>query len=293
MAIHKNDKRYRKTVFVQNLIKIILVLCMAAGIGLIYLGMQTKEKERYDAYDEYVNILSKSVDSDDRDSFEEAYNSAVELFPEKIEPYYYKSIFLYNQKEYEDDIYYIEDEALIVSDLYYQEYIDEIYATLAGCYYELDYYQDAAANYATAIKYDDTVADYYVNYAFALAKKGDTKGAKEAIETAKEMGADDGYIYLAEGEIKVIESDYESSLEDFYNCLDNTDTDYTVLRAYFGIADAYDGLISSASDDELPDFVSIQKQLDQIDLTVESLKLWVSQAIADGEINKIIVEHDK
>ena len=44
-----------------------------------------------------------------------------------------------------------------------------------------------------------------------------------------------------------------------------------------------DGVIS---DDELADFVNIQKQLDQIDLTVESLKLWVASTIADGKIDK-------
>ncbi len=40
------------------------------------------------------------------------------------------------------------------------------------------------------------------------------------------------------------------------------------------------------SDDELPDFVKIQKELDQIDLTVESLKVWVASTIAEGKINK-------
>ncbi len=44
-----------------------------------------------------------------------------------------------------------------------------------------------------------------------------------------------------------------------------------------------DGVIS---DDELPDFASIQKQLEQIDLTVESLKLWVANTINEGMINK-------
>ena len=44
-----------------------------------------------------------------------------------------------------------------------------------------------------------------------------------------------------------------------------------------------DGIIS---DDELQDFVSIQKQLDQIDITVEALKLWVASTIADGKIDK-------
>lgn len=40
------------------------------------------------------------------------------------------------------------------------------------------------------------------------------------------------------------------------------------------------------SEDELPDFVEIQNQLNQIDLTVESLKIWVANTIADGKINK-------
>ncbi len=43
-----------------------------------------------------------------------------------------------------------------------------------------------------------------------------------------------------------------------------------------------DGVIS---DDELPDFVKIQKELDQIDQTVESLKLWVANTINEGKLN--------
>ena len=44
-----------------------------------------------------------------------------------------------------------------------------------------------------------------------------------------------------------------------------------------------DGIIS---DDEIEDFVAIQKQLEQIDRTVESLKLWVSNMISEGKIDK-------
>ncbi|SDH69968.1 Helix-turn-helix domain-containing protein [Pseudobutyrivibrio sp. 49] len=43
-----------------------------------------------------------------------------------------------------------------------------------------------------------------------------------------------------------------------------------------------DGIVS---DDEIPDFVHIQKQLDQIDHTVEALKLWVANTINSGNIN--------
>ena len=44
-----------------------------------------------------------------------------------------------------------------------------------------------------------------------------------------------------------------------------------------------DGVIS---DDELLDFVNIQKQLDQIGLTVDALKLWMSNTVAEGKIDK-------
>ena len=40
------------------------------------------------------------------------------------------------------------------------------------------------------------------------------------------------------------------------------------------------------SDDELQDFVNIQKQLENIDRTVESLKLWVSKTISEGRLNE-------
>ena len=40
------------------------------------------------------------------------------------------------------------------------------------------------------------------------------------------------------------------------------------------------------TDDELSDFASIQTQLEHIDVTVEALKLWVANTIADGKIDK-------
>ncbi|WP_035766869.1 helix-turn-helix domain-containing protein [Butyrivibrio sp. NC2002] len=43
------------------------------------------------------------------------------------------------------------------------------------------------------------------------------------------------------------------------------------------------------SDDELPDFIKIKKQLDQIDVTVESLKLWMANMVADGKINESLL----
>ena len=44
-----------------------------------------------------------------------------------------------------------------------------------------------------------------------------------------------------------------------------------------------DGVIS---DDELPDFVRIQEQLDNMSMTLDAMKLWVENTIASGAIDK-------
>ena len=43
-----------------------------------------------------------------------------------------------------------------------------------------------------------------------------------------------------------------------------------------------DGMID---DDEIKDFIFIQKELERISITVEALQLWVEQMLADKKIN--------
>ncbi|MBR6004063.1 MAG: XRE family transcriptional regulator, partial [Lachnospiraceae bacterium] len=44
------------------------------------------------------------------------------------------------------------------------------------------------------------------------------------------------------------------------------------------------------SEDELPDFLKIQKELTKIATTVDSLRLWVDQTVAEGKINKELLK---
>jgi hypothetical protein len=48
-----------------------------------------------------------------------------------------------------------------------------------------------------------------------------------------------------------------------------------------------DGIIS---EDELPDFVRIQEQLDNMSMTLDAMKLWVDNTIASGAIDKEMLE---
>lgn len=44
-----------------------------------------------------------------------------------------------------------------------------------------------------------------------------------------------------------------------------------------------DGMIT---EDEIPDFLSIQDSLDKMSITIDALKLWVDQMIAEGKIDR-------
>ncbi|MBQ7447283.1 MAG: helix-turn-helix transcriptional regulator [Eubacterium sp.] len=64
-----------------------------------------------------------------------------------------------------------------------------------------------------------------------------------------------------------------------------------LLNSMNRLNDEKDKLIRISADDkidpnELSDFVSIKKQLDEISVTIETLKLWLNQMIANGDISK-------
>lgn len=44
------------------------------------------------------------------------------------------------------------------------------------------------------------------------------------------------------------------------------------------------------SEDEIPDFVKIQKELDQMSMVIDSLNLWISNTIASGKISKDLIQ---
>ena len=46
---------------------------------------------------------------------------------------------------------------------------------------------------------------------------------------------------------------------------------------------AVDGMVSA---DEIPDFLSIQDSLEKMSITIDALKLWVDQKIAEGKIDR-------
>lgn len=45
------------------------------------------------------------------------------------------------------------------------------------------------------------------------------------------------------------------------------------------------------TDDEIPDFLSIKSKLDEMALAIDSLRLWIDNAIANGEIDSSLLDN--
>lgn len=241
-SIHKLDRRYKNMQFRHNLFWVFNIFLIFGGILLVYFGNQMKKTEREDIYSQYVEELTEYRGESDVESFEDTYAEAVEVFPDRIEALFERSLLLYEIKEYEECIYYIEDEVLTISAVYEQESIAEIYYILGNCYFELEMYEEANSQFRNAIYYNNEVCAFYVDQAITLARLDDIEGAREALEAAEDLGIANDNFYLVTGEIDLANGEYESADENFVRCIEETDDSYVMLRAYVMRSTIYENL---------------------------------------------------
>ena len=87
-----------------------------------------------------------------------------QIKPERLEAYFQKARYLYEEREYETAIAYIEETILPEEGFYGQEMMADIYFILGNCRFELEQYEDAIIAYRTAIKMDDAGPEFYRAY---------------------------------------------------------------------------------------------------------------------------------
>ena len=239
--LHKKNSTYKRLVFIQTLVQVFLICTALAGAGLIVTGRDTLEKEKQEKYSNYIIDLQEYRIAGDSDSFEGTYAEASEFYPDRIEAYYERALFLYQSHSYEEDIRYIESRILTNYEFYAQPGIADIYFVLGNCYYELEFYQEATENFGNAIYHNSDNPEYYVDQAIAYARLGDTESAAKALNKAIEKNVSDDMVFLASGEISYADGDYTAAEEMLRKSIAETDDDYVRFRAYLRCSQAIDG----------------------------------------------------
>lgn len=231
--IHKYDFRYKKMVIKQEMIFLATVVGIGIGVLLTFFGKQQLEIEKEEEYVQAVALLSDAVEEKaEKALVEEKYNMAIQLKPERLEAYFQKARYYYEEREYETAIAYIEDIILPEEGFYGQEMMADIYFILGNCRFELEQYEDAITAYRTAIKMEDTRPEFYRDYVISLVRNNEVDKAEEALKEAEEKGISSIDLLLANGELKKAKGDCEGAEKDLQQCIQDTEDDYIRMRAY-------------------------------------------------------------
>ncbi len=239
-AIAKVDKRYKRIVRRQDFTVVLCILGMAGCIVLTIFGRERIIAERIGVYNGIVAQMEELQGSGDTSEFERLYEDAVSRFPKMAGAYYQKALYLYNTRQYEQMISFIDEEVFSNSSEFSDEETGGFYFLLANGYLEQEMLSEAVGYYKTAVRYDPYDSTYYSDYAIALAKTGELEKAEKILAEAEQRGLSSDKVLLAEGEIKGRRGLTDEAADCFSKCIELTEDPYVVLRAYIMWGKLYD-----------------------------------------------------
>mgnify|MGYP002290263459 FL=1 len=239
-AIAKVDKRYKRMVRRQDFTVVLCILGMAGCIVLTIFGRERIIAERIGVYNGIVAQMEELQGSGDTSEFERLYEDAVSRFPKMAGAYYQKALYLYNTRQYEQMISFIDEEVFSNSSEFSDEETGGFYFLLANGYLEQEMLSEAVGYYKTAVRYDPYDSTYYSDYAIALAKTGELEKAEKILAEAEQRGLSSDKVLLAEGEIKGRRGLTDEAADCFSKCIELTEDPYVVLRAYIMWGKLYD-----------------------------------------------------
>ena len=248
LNIGKLDRRYKRFMAVQEITFIGIMLLISGSFLLIHFGKLKMSEEKKELYSYYIAQLTTERQLENYEKIESIYEDAVNLYPDKIEAYYQRSLLLYEKQDYETAIEYIKDIIMPDYNLEQSDMMKDIYFILANCYFELDEYVDAIVYFRAAIALNKSNSEYYRDYAISLARIGDTDKASEALNEAISIGIADDSVYLINGEIDLSNQNYLSGEQNFLRCIQVSDDPYIKMRAYIMCDELYDTVIQVNSE---------------------------------------------
>ena len=253
--IHQKEHAYRRMVLRQTIVRLVLLVGIVVGAGLISFGIQKKAQEKEDLYKSCIEQMIAFDPNGDENAFEELYNTAIGLKPDSISAYEQKAFFLYKRKQYEETIDFVE-QSLGNSALYETEDVSSMYYICGNAYYALEEYEEAAEKFKNALKYDSKNPDIYGDYAITLAKKGDLNAATDAAQKAEEYGISNANMSLIRGEIEYAKGNYSQAEEYLKEAIKGTSDDYRKMCAYITCGKAISANPTQENLDRCIDFLT-------------------------------------
>lgn len=240
-GISKRDERYRSLLIKQRWIRAALIVLLAGFIILGGIGIHEMHLERVDAYNDVVEAQIASRKNEEYGKAKKMYEKARQILPDSLETYYQNAYTLYQQKEYEECIDFIDYDILGNEKLDLKDTrMAEVYYLKADSLFRLEDYEGAAEAYKKLFKHGGYDTLYYRDYAITLAYRGDKEQAEAVLAEAIEYGLEEDSIFYAKGEIEKALGEYDLSLSDFRECITISEDDDLKARAYTLSSEIYE-----------------------------------------------------
>ena len=240
-GISKKDKRYRRLIHRQWIIRGALVCILSLSIIGCGYGVHLIKLEKLEKYNSIVEKQTDSRIEGDYEEEENLHKSAIEVYPSGLETYYQNACALYQQQRYRDCISFIDYDILKNEKLdLLNTRMADIYYLKAESYFELEEYQNAIDSFEHVFEYGGFVSEYYRDYAIALAYNGQIKRAEEVLNDAIEYGLENDSVYFAKGEIEHSEAKMNEALTEFRQCIEITENEELKTRAYVLLSKIYE-----------------------------------------------------
>lgn len=238
--IHKHDTRWKVSQSKKVAAVIILPLAFVLFTAAAIFGRSVMAQEKEERYYAAVYDIENGADP------QGAYNSAIDMFWDRIDPYRAMAKRLWNDGGIDACRAYIEQNLGNIAE--FQEVPEasrsfgDIYFILGNCYYshpgEPDY-NKARGSFEIAVRFITDNPVYYRDYAISLAKTGNIAEAEQILEKAQSLNLEADSLNLLNGEISFAKGEYDSAIEGFEKVISLTNDDYLRYRAYHTYDEIY------------------------------------------------------
>lgn len=286
--IGRLDKRYKRMAFRQQIAIVFCLLLLTGSAISAIAGSRLMKIESADRLDGYISRMQEISMSEDHSDFESIFLTVTNEYPDSVEPYYYKALIIYKDKDYQRAEEYIAENLLDNISALPQDMQSDTYLILADILFRQEKYSEAAEYYENAIAYNPEGADIYHDYAISLARLGNTEKADEIMQLAINHGLTEDGVYMVTGEIQFMQGDYPASVESLKSGIDIASDDTLKRNAYLLCSRAYKEQYGTGNEEIILTNISLLEEsllnLPQ-DMTMQ-LREYLAQAYIDyGEVS--------
>ena len=227
--IYRFDTAWKKYQNAKRIRVAVILVMLAASVGLMFTGRMLMTQEKEDAYVSLLSQASQLYTSDYAGAVA-ALGEARKLFPERIDANRQQTYALYLNGAWQECIDY--GAATL------QSYGEDVQTRLsmASAQFELGEYKESAAGFAQG---GELSAGNLRDYAVCLGRLGEIGRAEQVLGSLEGKGAHPDVTQYVQGEVFFAKKDYLSAEEAFLGALEQAEADALIRRCYVSLGDLY------------------------------------------------------